>query len=417
MIRRISRYSARYVHRVSELSRVKRNGVTLLASYPKCGRTWYRFILASYLDSLRQQDGVDLTSMFGLVPNYDLDPVRGIPAFYRREANARLPLIAATHLMPSRVAAGGCPILFMVRNPHDVVVSSYFHLTYHKRSYTGAIEAFVRDGRHGLPDFVRYLNSWAASLRRHPHRVIAYERLSATPVEATIETLAFLNLPVARDLVEQAVEAASFEKLRHMEQAQGIPGRDYDRADADASRMRRGKVGGFRDHLDLPSIEWIDEYCAKHLHPDARRLMAGEAVQMSTHSISARKSAGATVARVTGAPGRSSVRQLAAEALISFGLVAALAAPGILLIEFWEWATGGEWPGWSVEDGLSLFGIDRGERAENSSQRLTDVLLALPLTFALFVTGVLAFLSGLRLGDWTPVRLPVAPRPELEKQP
>jgi hypothetical protein len=392
--------------------------VTLLASYPKCGRTWYRFILASYLDSLRQQNGVDLTSMFGLVPNYDLDPVRGIPAFYRREAGAQLPLIAATHLMPSRVSAGGCPVLFMVRNPHDLVVSSYFHLRYHKQSYTGGIEEFVRDDRHGLPNFVRYLNSWGTALHRHPHRVIAYERLSATPVEETITTLEFLDLPVSRDLVERAVEAASFEKLRRMEQVQGIPGLEYDRSDAAASRMRRGKVNGFRDHLDEASIEWIDAYCAAGLNPNARRLMAGEALHNSTTQlIPARKAADAVPGRGAVGPSRSSARQLAAEALISFGLVASLFAPGILLIEFWEWTTGGEWPGWSVEDGLSLFGIDRGERAENSTQRLTDVLLALPLTFALFLTGVLAFLSGLRLGDWAPVRLPAAPQSEFEKQP
>ncbi|WP_343520212.1 sulfotransferase domain-containing protein [Sphingomonas sp.] len=418
MIRRISRYSASYIYRVTEMSRIRRAGVTLLASYPKCGRTWYRFILASYLNDLRQQGQIDLTSMFGLVPNYDLDRVRGIPAFYRREAEVRLPLIAATHLTPHQLAADGCPVMFMVRNPHDVVVSSYFHLKHHKQSYAGEIEAFVRDERHGLPSFVRYLNSWGDAMHWHPHQVVAYERLSAAPVEATIATLEFLDLPVERELVERAVAAASFEKLRRMEQVQGVPGREYDRSNADASRMRRGKVGGFRDYLDDASIRWIDDYCAEHLNPDARRLLAGEPL----HTASATRSIQPghrldALRRSAAAPGRSPIRQLAAEMLISLGLVAALAAPGILLIEFWEWATGGEWPGWSVEDGLSLFGIDRGERAENSSQRLTDVLLALPLTFALFVSGVLAFLSGMRLGDWTQVRLRTARRPKLKKQP
>lgn len=413
MIRRISRYSASYIHRARELSRIRRGGVTLLASYPKCGRTWYRFILASYLSSLRQHSQIDLTSMFGLVPNYDLDPVRGIPAFHRRERDARLPLIAATHLMPQQLAADGCPVLFMVRNPHDVVVSSYFHLKHHKQDYAGEIEDFVRDSRHGLPGFVRYLNNWGLAMHWRPHQVVAYERLSAAPVEETIATLRFLDLPVVRELVEGAVGAASFEKLRRMEQAQGVPGRAYDRSNADASRMRRGKVGGFADYLDAGTIAWIDGYCAERLNPDARRLLAGEPLhQASPRSIQAAKGDSAALQRDVAGSGRSRLRQLAAEALVSVGLVAALAAPGILLIEFWEWRTGGEWPGWSVEDGLSLFGIDRGERAENSAQRLTDVLLALPLTFALFMTGVLAFLSGVRLGDWIPVRFRALPDAE-----
>jgi len=412
MIRRISNYSARYFYTAAGFSRIRRDGVTLLASYPKCGRTWYRFILAFYLNGLRKKSPVDLTSMFGLVPNYDFDPVRGIPAFYRREANARLPLIAATHLLPHRLSADGCPVLFMVRNPHDVVVSSYFHRKYHKQDYAGEIEDFVRDDRHGLPNFVRYLNNWGTSIQWHPHRVVAYERLTAAPVDETVATLRFLDLPVSHELVERAVEAASFEKLRRMEQVQGVPGREYDRANADASRMRRGKVGGFRDYLDTQSIDWVDDYCARHLNRNARRLLAGESLHMAAAQTGrARRRVTAALARTAS---RSRPRQLAAEALISLGLVAALMAPGIFLIEFWEWTTGGEWPGWSVEDGLGLFGIDRGERAENSGQRLTDVLLALPLTFTLFVTGILAFLSGLRIGNWAPVRVADGPSPEKE---
>jgi hypothetical protein len=414
----MSKYTARYVSNAAGMSRVRRDGVTLLASYPKCGRTWYRFILAFYINSLRQNNRVDLTTMFGLVPNYDLDPVRGIPAFYRREADARLPLVAATHLMPHRLAADGCPILFMVRDPRDVAVSSYFHLKYHKQSYSGGIAAFLSDERHGLPAYIRYLNGWGTSIRWHPHRVIAYERLSAAPVEETIATLRFLNLPVDRELVECAVEAAGFERLRRMEQMQGVPGRAYDRSNADASRMRRGKVGGFRDYLDAESIAWIDDYCARQLNQNARRLLAGEALHLAAaRPVRSRQGVNVPPLRNAAGSGGFRVRQLAAEVLISFGLVAALIAPGILLIECWEWVTGGEWPGWSVEDGLGLFGVDRGEGVENSGQRLTDVLLALPLTFTLFVTGILAFLSGLRIGNWAPVRISRAPEPELDDQP
>jgi prepilin signal peptidase PulO-like enzyme (type II secretory pathway) len=382
------------------MARVRRDGVTLLASYPKCGRTWYRYILASYLNSLGQKSRVDLTSMFGLVPNLDLDRVRGIPAFYHREADTMLPLIAATHLTPGQLSAGECPVLFVVRNPHDVVVSSYFHERSHKQSFTGDIGEFVRDDRQGLPSFVRYLNSWGASMHRHPHCVIAYERLSAATVEETIKTLEFLNLPVDRELVEVAVEAASFGNLRQMEQTQGVPGREYDRSNADASRMRRGKVYGFRDYLDVQSIEWIDSYCAAHLNANARQLLSGQPLQSAARSLPVRKGTAVAPKRVPGKSCHSLARQMTAEILISFGLVAALAAPAVLLIEFWELATGGEWPGWSVEDGLSLFGIDRAAVVESGAQRLTDVLQALPLTFTLFVTGVLALLSGLRLGHW-----------------
>ena len=90
-----------------------------------------------------------------------------------------------------------------------------------------------------------------------------------------------------------------------------------------------------------------------------------------------------------------------AEVLIMAGVVLSATAPFVLAIEISEWLTNMEWPGWSVEDGLGLFGIDRGETPETAAQQLVDVLMAVPLTLALFLTGVAMFMLGIRIGDWT----------------
>ena len=81
------------------------------------------------------------------------------------------------------------------------------------------------------------------------------------------------------------------------------------------------------------------------------------------------------------------------------GFAAAALAPLILMIELVEWATSSEWPGLTLADGLSLFGIHH-ESAETEAQRLLDLLLAIPLTLALFMAGVSAFLLGANMGDW-----------------
>lgn len=81
------------------------------------------------------------------------------------------------------------------------------------------------------------------------------------------------------------------------------------------------------------------------------------------------------------------------------GLLAAVAAPLIFLIELFEWWTSSEWPGLTLADGLSLFGIEH-EIGESDSQRLADLLMAAPLAIALFVTGVCTFLAGASLGSW-----------------
>ena len=49
------------------------------------------------------------------------------------------------------------------------------------------------------------------------------------------------------------------------------------------------------------------------------------------------------------------------------GFAAAALAPLILMIELVEWATSSEWPGLTLVDGLSLFGIHH-DSAENEAQ-------------------------------------------------
>lgn len=92
-------------------------------------------------------------------------------------------------------------------------------------------------------------------------------------------------------------------------------------------------------------------------------------------------------------------RDLLVPCLMMAGLAAALVAPIILFIELFEWLTNSEWPGLTLADGLSLFGIVRGS-VETASQRLDDLLMAAPLTVALFVTGTYLFLFGAGLGRW-----------------
>jgi hypothetical protein len=97
------------------------------------------------------------------------------------------------------------------------------------------------------------------------------------------------------------------------------------------------------------------------------------------------------------------VVHLIATAMVAAGLAATVLGPLVLLVELFEWITRSEWPGLTVADGLSLFGVVH-EEAETESQRLQDVLMALPLSVALYFTGLFTFFSGINIGDWGQAR-------------
>jgi hypothetical protein len=92
-------------------------------------------------------------------------------------------------------------------------------------------------------------------------------------------------------------------------------------------------------------------------------------------------------------------RQLDADRIAdtAIGAGAALAALGplILLVEFCEWLASGQWPGWSIENGLMFFGVEKPLAFFDATQFMLDLLVSLPLALGLYIAGQLLFSFGI----------------------
>jgi hypothetical protein len=84
--------------------------------------------------------------------------------------------------------------------------------------------------------------------------------------------------------------------------------------------------------------------------------------------------------------------------VVAAGATVMFLAVAVLLIECVEWLTSEEWPGLTLADGLSLFGVEH-DAPESDRQRSVDVLLAIPLTLALFAGGFATMLAGTGIVD------------------
>ncbi|WP_137389344.1 sulfotransferase domain-containing protein [Rhodoligotrophos defluvii] len=246
----------------------------LLVSYPKSGRTWLRFILANYFALMSgTATRIDLHTMFSFVPNFDFDPARGIPALNSEVGRGRVPLILATHTHHGNTVCWRRPIIFMVRDPRDLMVSAYFHATRQKRRFRGSISDFLQHPELGMPAFVRYLDGWAKSLARHPHLVVSYERLASKTEQSVAEVLGFVRCAGETDLLRRAIHLSRFSRMAEIERRQGIPGHEYDRGDPEALRMRKGQVGGYGEYLSQEEVDLIERWCNSALSAPARHLL------------------------------------------------------------------------------------------------------------------------------------------------
>jgi hypothetical protein len=247
----------------------------LLASYPKAGRTWLRTIVANYINEhFALGVEVDLHTVFHIVPNRDLNPERGLRA-WRYADRPEIPLVTVTHESYKRAWPQKLPIIHIVRDPRDLMVSAYFHHTRHKHRFDGTPSELVHHPHLGINDFIAYSNGFAEGLIRHRHIVVSYEGLSLDPRRTAGAVLSFLGLEVRDDGLERALAASSFEAMRDAELSTGIPGHEYDRGDSDSLRMRRGIVGGYSETLSPADIAFIEGRCREYLTPGAKTLLKG----------------------------------------------------------------------------------------------------------------------------------------------
>ena len=246
------------VYRV-KVARAGRQCDVFLVSYPKVGRTWLRVLIGK-----------------AFAEQYGLRRRELMRATAARVSADGMPRILATHDdatvdKPARyVFADKSPyrrhkVLFMVRDPRDVIVSQYFQRTKRKRDpYQGTLADFLTEPRGSLDTLIAFYNAWA-NQRSIPagFHLVKYEDLRRDTTTALRGVLDFVGAQeIPDDLVTRAVEFASFERARQREAAGKVKSkarRAWDRSDPESYKARRGVVGGYVDYLTPEQVAAVNE--------------------------------------------------------------------------------------------------------------------------------------------------------------
>lgn len=236
----------------------------IVVSHAKSGRTW----LATMISHVYHQ-------RYGLPASEIIQ----FDNFHRREP--RVPRILFVHdnvkkgpdvgLVPLPIYARK-KVVLLVRDPRDVAVSAWFQKKRNRRkgqertvpSIDGrplTIEDYVIEMK--LPRVIAFLRRWAEWADRIPQLLLVrYEDLHRYPHEELARVMAFIDgAPAQPDEIAGAVAFAAFDRLREKEAA-GFFATDKLRPgaldDPDSFKVRRGKVGGWRDYFGPADIARIE---------------------------------------------------------------------------------------------------------------------------------------------------------------
>jgi hypothetical protein len=248
----------------------------VVVSFGKSGRTWLRVLLSRFFQI---RYGLKDSSLIGF------------DNLNRRDA--RIPRVFFTHDNYLRDYTGNVDnrrdfydkrTVLLVRHPADVAVSQYFQWKFRMRPGKKALNEYPEHGAEvdmfgfvtseaGLPKVTEFMNAWARELPRVKDLVVVrYEDLRADTAGELGRALRFMGQqPTAAEL-EDCVAFASVENMRKLEEKKvfwlaGSRMRAKDAQNPNSYKVRRAKVGGWRDYFDESQAAAIDLMVEEHLSP------------------------------------------------------------------------------------------------------------------------------------------------------
>lgn len=241
----------------------------VVISFPKCGRTWLRVMMAKAV-----------SSHWGLPMELSQDlQLTGFS-----EAEPRIPRIGFKHddqvpwrtpaeLSSDKSAYRGRKVVFLTRDLRDTIVSHYFQRTLRPGNpFSGDLGDFLATDVGSLRTCIAYWNIWHAG-RGEPEAFLltSYERLAADPAAELLRVLRFCGLPdPAAETLREAVDFGSFDRMRAMELSDSFHSeklRPGSPGDPESYKTRRGIIGGYRDYLTDSQIAWARSLIAERLVP------------------------------------------------------------------------------------------------------------------------------------------------------
>jgi hypothetical protein len=257
----------------------------LIIGHPKSGNTWLK-VMISRLYQLRydlpESKLINTDEFARKIP--EIPRLAATNGYYSYEGEVGKLLAVDAPDNPLRHK----PVLFLARNPIDIAVSWYHQFTKRQSRakqelinhwidtpvdrHTVQMWEFVRHSDIGLPSLIEYQNTWARNVRELEHGMLSrYEDLRAEPVATLHKITQLMGEDFSEEEIRAAVEWGSFDNLQKLETSgtfsQGGM-KLVNPKDPSTFKVRRGKVGGYRDDFEPEQVAELEALVRENILPE-----------------------------------------------------------------------------------------------------------------------------------------------------
>lgn len=236
-----------------------------VVGYPKVGNTWFQIMLRMALVRYYGLGDEWLSKIIYPQVGVDEPPPPPVPRITLTHDMRTFPQGAYPEVQRDHRRYRGKPVVLLVREPKDALVSLYMHYVYRDEAtpYEGTADEMVFDLEFGLDKYLQFYRAWYRH-RRWPSalHLVRYEDMKADTAAVFRGAAEFLGMRRISDaVIDECVAFGSFDNMRRMEEenALGLPALARSpRGTAGSYKVRQGIVGGYADHLSSATVAYID---------------------------------------------------------------------------------------------------------------------------------------------------------------
>jgi Sulfotransferase domain len=222
---------------------------TFIASYPRSGNTWMRFLIANLM---HPEEPVTFANIERVIPDSSALSSRAL----KRVPRPRL--LKSHEYFDPRYQK----VIYLVRDPRDVAISLYhFRRKFRTIGDSYPIERYVEDRfLQGDLDVTwgEHVGSWLGARGKHPgFLLVRYEDLLKDPSCELLRAAAFLGIAGGLETVSLAVERSGVDRMRALEKVEHEQWVTTKGKRTDVPFIAAGKSGTWRN-LPGPAVALIE---------------------------------------------------------------------------------------------------------------------------------------------------------------
>lgn len=266
-------------NRLKYLGRKRKEKVHIV-SYPKSGRTWLSIMVGEYLKRKYQLDVQNV-----LETHLFTDKLAELPIIQFSHGEDRTLWKKPEELERDKSRFKETKVLLLIRDPRDILVSAYFQKARRhqlvdpirrkkldKPVYNGSLKEFIYDSRGSIDTLIQYYNLWLEN--RHVPAgfdLLRYEDLKEDTPTCLKNVLNFIGIENPDEqIITEVVTFASFKNLQQLEKENYYNTFKFapaDERDLESFKVRKGKIGGYKDYLEKPEIDYLNQKIKTKLSP------------------------------------------------------------------------------------------------------------------------------------------------------